>query len=193
MRMAKEAKRKHQIPIVLLTYFNPVYKMGLKNFLALASASGVDGLVIPDLPLEEANDYKKIAEAEGIDTIFLAAPSTTTGRLHKILEYSSGFLYTVALFGVTGARREIQDSTIKLIKEFHPHTKDKIPLAVGFGISTPEHVRDIVVAGADGVIVGSAFVKVIEQNEGTISRAAGKLRAITYNLKMATRHKPRRP
>lgn len=187
MRIAKEIRRKRQIPIVLLTYYNILHRMGLRNFLFSAKTCGVEGLVIPDLPFEEAAEYKKTAQSADVDTIFLATPSTTTGRLHEILEYTSGFLYMVALFGVTGARRKLQESTIELVERILPHTKSRIPLAAGFGISTPEHVKKVVAAGADGAIVGSAFVDVIEQNRENVSRATEKLRKMSRNFKMATR------
>ena len=100
----------------------------------------VDGVIVPDLPVEEAGDYKKAASKFGIDTIFLAAPSTSNERLAKIVECSSGFLYLVSHFGVTGAQAAIEDSTIQLVKRVLPFTSGKIPLAVGFGVSKPEHV-----------------------------------------------------
>ena len=186
MQIAKKIKKKHWVPIVLLTYYNIIYKSGLENFLESAKASGVDGIVIPDLPFEEADTYKKIADETEIDTIFLAAPSTRTERLQRILRYTSGFLYLVSLFGVTGARRRLPDSTVRLVKEFRSYTKDRIPLAAGFGISTPKQIRKIVAAGADGAIVGSAFVKVIEQNQRSLIKTTEKLRKITRSLKMAT-------
>ena len=186
MRMTKQIKKNHEVPVVLLTYYNLIYRLGQQNFLRLAKANGVDGLVIPDLPFEEADEYKKEAQKEAIDTIFLAAPSTPSERLDKILKYCSGFLYMVALFGVTGAREKLQDSTITLIKRLLPATRNKIPLAAGFGISTPEHVKRVVAAGAEGAIVGSAFVKVIEQNQRTIGDATKKLRKMTHTLKMPT-------
>ncbi len=187
MSIAKEIRKKHEIPIVLLTYYNPVHKMGLNKFLNMAKASGVEGLVVPDLPFEEANAYWNAAKENEIDTIFLAAPSTSNKRLESIVDHTSGFLYLVGVYGVTGARTQMQDSTINLVKRFLPKTTGKIPLAVGFGISTPEHVRKVVAAGADGAIVGSAFVKAIGQNQKTPNKAVEKLRRMTRSLKTATR------
>jgi tryptophan synthase alpha chain len=187
MSIAKEIRKRNEIPIVLLTYFNPVLKMGVDKFLSMAKASGVEGLVIPDLPFEEAEVYCKAAKQHQIDTIFLAAPSTPNKRLESIVDHTSGFLYLVGVFGVTGARTQIQHSTVSLVRQFLPSTKGKVPLAVGFGISTPEHVRKIVAAGADGAIVGSAFVKAIEQNQKSPDKAAEKLRRMTRSLKTATR------
>jgi tryptophan synthase alpha chain len=186
MKIVKKIKEKHRIPVVLLTYYNIIYKSGLENFLGFAKASEVDGIVIPDLPFEEADTYKRIADETRIDTIFLAAPSTTAERLQEILKCTSGFLYLVSLFGVTGARRRLPDSTVRLVKEFRSYIRDQIPLATGFGISTPEQIREIVAAGADGAIVGSAFVKVIEQNQGSLLKTTERLRKMTSRLKMAT-------
>lgn len=186
LEIVEKIKEKHRIPIVLLTYYNIIYRSGLENFLKLAERNGVDGIVIPDLPLEEADTYKRIADETEIDTIFLAAPSTTAERLRNILRYTSGFLYLVSLFGVTGVRRRLPDPTLRLVREFRSYVKDEIPLAAGFGISTPEQIRKIVAAGADGAIVGSAFVNVIEQNQESLIRTTEKLRKMTRRLKMAT-------
>ncbi|MEM3381642.1 MAG: tryptophan synthase subunit alpha [Candidatus Bathyarchaeia archaeon] len=183
IRMVGEIKNRHRKPIVLLTYFNIIYRMGLREFMEMASANRVDGLVVPDLPPEEAEEYKRSAEDEGIDTIFLAAPSTSNGRLLKILEYTTGFLYAVALFGVTGERERLQDSTINMVKRFLPYTKGRIPLAVGFGVSKPQHARTLAEAGADGIIVGSALVKIIEENMQAPDAAVERLRNATQNLK----------
>ena len=192
MKIAKKIKKKHAIPLIFLTYYNILYKSGLESFLGLAKKNGVDGIVVPDLPFEEADTYKKIAGEMAIDTVFLATPSTTRKRLQEILRYTSGFLYLVSLFGVTGARRNLPDSTVRLVREFSSYTKDEIPLAVGFGISIPEQIREIAAAGADGVIVGSAFVKVIEQNQGSIIKTTEKLRGMTKRLKMATHQNTRK-
>ena len=162
LEIAKEIRQSHDVPIVIMTYYNPVFRMGLEKFFGLAKECMVDGVIVPDLPVEEAGDYKKAASKFGIDTIFLAAPSTSNERLSRIVECSSGFLYLVSHFGVTGAQATIEDSTIQLVKRVLPFTSGKIPLAVGFGVSKPEHVKRIIMAGADGVIVGSAFINLIK-------------------------------
>lgn len=169
LSIAKQIKQKHNdVPIVIMTYFNPVFKIGLNPFFQTAKESQVDGFIIPDLPVEEADEYKKTAETYNIDTIFLAAPSTSNERLSKIVAACSGFLYLVSHFGVTGTKSNLEDSTIQLIKRVKPFTKGKVPLAVGFGISKPEHIRRIVAAGADATIVGSSFVKIIQENTKTM-------------------------
>ncbi len=173
-------------PLVILTYYNSVFRMGLGNFFSSARNCKVDGLVVPDLPVEEALDYKRVAEVHGIDTIFLAAPSTSPERLKKIIDYTSGFLYLVSVFGVTGARESVQALTIQTIRKFLPYTRDRIPLAVGFGISKPQHVKTIIENGADGAIVGSALVKIIEKNRGNADKMLRKIEEKARELKRAT-------
>ena len=146
----------------------------------------MDGVIIPDLPVEEAADYKKAAVKAGLDTIFLAAPSTSNERLSKIVECSSGFLYLVSRFGVTGAQTAVSDSTIELVKRVLPFTAGKVPLAVGFGVSKPEHVKRIIGAGADGVIVGSAFINIIQRHKDNMEIALKELQATAEALKAAT-------
>ena len=187
LEIAKEIKSKYDVPIVVMTYYNPVFRIGLDRFLGSAKDCMVDGIIVPDLPVEEASDYKKAANTYGIDTIFLAAPSTSNERLSKIVESTSGFLYLVSHFGVTGEKTTIEDSTVQLIKRVLPFAAGKIPLAVGFGISKPEHVQRIVEAGADGAIVGSAFVKIIQKHTQDISKMLEELEKTARKLKNATR------
>ena len=185
--IAGEIKRKRGVPVVILTYFNPVFRMGVENFFRLAKSFGVDGVVVPDLPVEEAEAYREAAETCGVDTIFLAAPSTSNERLGKIVACTSGFLYVVSHFGVTGAREALEDSTVQLIKRITPFTQGKIPLAVGFGVSKPEHTKRIIEAGADGVIVGSAFVNIIQKRQNDVDRMLEELEVAARKLKHATR------
>jgi len=186
LEITQEIKEKHSVPIAILTYYNPIFRMGLENFFKLAKNSNVDGVIVPDLPIEEAHEYKKVSEAHEIDTIFLAALYTSTERLKKIIDYTSGFLYLVSLFGVTGAREKVSDLTIQQIKKFLPYTRGRIPLAVGFGISKPEHVKAIIKSGADGAIVGSAFVNIIQKNQGKIPKMLEEIEQHAHKLKEAT-------
>jgi tryptophan synthase alpha chain len=185
--MAGEIKRKLGVPVVILTYFNPIFRMGVEKFFRLAKSFGVDGVVVPDLPVEEAGAYREAAGSFGVDTIFLAAPSTSNERLGKIVACTSGFLYVVSHFGVTGAREALEDSTVQLIKRITPFTEGTIPLAVGFGVSKPEHAKRIVDAGADGVIVGSAFVNIICKHKGDVGRMLEELEALARKLKGAAK------
>ena len=185
LKIAKQIKRQHpNVPIVVMTYFNPVFKIGLNHFCQTAKENQVDGFIIPDLPVEEAEEYRKIAETYNINTIFLSAPSTSNKRLTKIVAACSGFIYLVSHFGVTGTKSNVEDSTIQLIKQVKPFTAGKVPLAVGFGISKPEHIRRIIAAGADATIVGSSFVKIIQKNTKTMLK---DLRSAARGLKDAAR------
>ena len=188
LEIARNIRQAHDVPVVVMTYYNPVFRMGLKTFFSLAKECMVDGVIVPDLPVEEASEYKQAACACGVDTIFLAAPSTSTQRLPKIVNCTSGFLYLVSHFGVTGAKAAVEQSTIKLIKKVLPYTRGHVPLAVGFGVSKPEHVRCIIEAGADGVIVGSAFVNIVQRNQGTPREMLKELGEIARKLKAATRN-----
>ena len=162
-KIVEEVKESRKVPVVVLTYYNPIFRMGLENFFQSARACGVDGIVVPDLPIEEAREYRKVAQSYELDTVFLAAPSTSAERLRRIVNQASGFLYLVSVFGVTGAREEIQDLTVRFIKKTIPITRGRIPLAVGFGISKPAHVRTVIQSGAQAAIVGSGFVRIVER------------------------------
>lgn len=184
VEIAKEIKAKHDIPVVIMTYYNPVFKFGVERFLAAAKEAGVDGFIVPDLPVEEADEYRKAAKAAKLDTIFLASPATSKERLTKIVDTSSGFLYLVSRFGVTGAQSAIADTTVELVKKVQPFTAGKVPLAVGFGISKPEHVKSVINAGANAAIVGSAFINIIEKNNKDMLEELEKTAAA---LKSATK------
>lgn len=186
LETAKQIKDEHHIPIAIMTYYNPVFRMGLDVFFRSARNCGVDGVIVPDLPVDEAKDYKKTAETYGIDTIFLAAPSTSVKRLQRIVKFTSGFLYLVSTFGVTGERTTVQDSTIELIKKCKSYTAERIPLAVGFGISTEGHVETVIRSGADGAIVGSTFVNIVNRNQGNQKKMLKELEAKARALKAST-------
>lgn len=185
--VARNVHEKYDTPLVLMTYYNPVYRAGISKFLDLAHESGISGLIVPDLPVEESQEYKEACEATGVDTIFLASPSTDSTRLKRILSQTSGYLYLVSLYGVTGIRREITESALNLVTKYKGIVVDTVPFAAGFGISRPEHVKQIIRAGADGAIVGSAFVKIIEENPSSIKRAAVKLTNLAKAMKKAAR------
>jgi len=187
--IVNETKKKYDIPIALMTYYNIIYRMGVKKFLEEAKGHGVDGLIIPDLPIEEAIDYHDMAMRQGISTIFLATPLTSKKRLNAILGFSSGFLYLVSVLGITGTRESLAKDTAHTIKRLHNYTMNTIPLAVGFGISKPEHVKSVIASGAEGAIVGSAFVKTVEENLGNLSKLADSLTELTRKLKAGTLRK----
>jgi tryptophan synthase alpha chain len=184
---ARDIHERFDTPLVLMTYFNPIFRLGLSRFLNLARKSGISGVIVPDLPVEESQEYKTECVASDLDTIFLASPSTDPGRLKQILSQTSGYLYLISLYGVTGTRATVAESALRLIEQYSDFIAGSIPLAAGFGISKPEHVSQIIRAGADGAIVGSAFVKIIEDNTGNLPRAAEKLKNLARAMKQAAK------
>lgn len=159
MKTVAKIRTQTQIPIAFLTYYNLIFKYGVKQFVQDAIQSGVDGTVIADLPPEEASDLISAAREHDFATIFLVAPTSTPERVKLVSEACTGFIYCVSLTGVTGARDQISDMLTPTLKRIREHT-DK-PVAVGFGVSNPEQAREVA-SMADGVIVGSAIVNVIE-------------------------------
>jgi tryptophan synthase alpha chain len=151
-----------EIPKVFMGYYNMVYARGLDKFADDCISSGISGMIVPDLPPEEAGPLKEACRERGVDLIFLAAPNTPAKRLKLIQEQTSGFLYLVARTGVTGARSDIIDDTRRLIERV---PRSDMPKAVGFGISTPDQAAEVIRAGADAAIVGSVCVDLIARGE----------------------------
>ncbi|MEH2163820.1 MAG: tryptophan synthase subunit alpha [Nostoc sp.] len=152
-------------PIILFTYYNPILHRGIKTFLAQIAAAGARGLVVPDLPLEEAEELIQTAASFGIEVILLVAPTSSKDRILAIARQSQGFIYLVSVTGVTGIRAQIQHRVKDLITDLRSVT-DK-PIGVGFGISGPEQAHQVMEWGADAVIVGSAFVKRLAEGSPT--------------------------
>lgn len=158
-----EVRPRVKIPLVLFTYFNPVLRYGVEKFSRDAAAAGVDGVLVLDLPPEECRSYRRAVRGAGIDTIFLVAPTSTDDRIQSLVKVSSGFIYCLSRMGVTGdseAAIEVVRSLTSRVRSF-----TDLPLAVGFGISTPEQAV-AVAAYADAVVVGSAIVRTIKKNIG---------------------------
>jgi tryptophan synthase alpha chain len=165
--------REHsRIPIVLMTYYNPILAYGIQTFCGEAARAGVDGLIIPDLPPEESEELTVACREQHIANIFLVAPTSTTTRIELANRSTTGFVYCVSLTGVTGARGQMAEGVDEFMATVRKHT-DR-PLAIGFGISTPEHAREAAKL-ADGIIVGSAIINVMEQcdNESEMIREVG--------------------
>lgn len=163
LAMVKSARTQTSIPIVLMGYFNPVFRYGAARFLVDAAASGVDGVLLVDLPPEEAKDFKKLAVAADLDVISLLTPTSDLQRIEKVTGIGSGFIYYVSVTGVTGARAAVSETISGKVAEIRK--RSSIPVAVGFGISNPAQAAQV--AGfADGVVVGSAIVKLFEQFTG---------------------------
>jgi len=158
--LARRLRARTEVPLVLFSYFNPLLQMGLEKFAKAAHAAGIDGVLVTDLTPEESADYREIIRAHALDTIFLGAPTSTDARLAAIAECSSGFLYLISRTGVTGTRESLPEELPALVRRARRVTK--LPIAVGFGISLPEHVS--VLGGiADAAVVGSALVAEVEQ------------------------------
>ena len=176
--IAAEIRKQSEIPLLLFTYMNPVLRYGLEPLAKAAVASGIDGCLLTDLSVEEAEPYIHVMRRAGLDTVFLAAPTSSRRRLELVAKYSTGFVYLVSRTGVTGERASVSDSAAPLVLAMRGVTE--LPLAVGFGISTADHVRAIG-AIADGVVVGSAFERVIEQN-ATSPQLPAKIEALAREL-----------
>ena len=158
----KELRRFTDIPIGFLSYYNLIYQRGIKKFYSDAKQAGINSILIADMPIEESNDVIKEAKSNNMDTVFMVSPVTSNSRIKKIAKNTTGFIYVVSRLGVTGARNDLKNSTLSLIKRIRQFANR--PLCVGFGISSPIHVKNVIKAGADGAIVGSAIVDLIAKN-----------------------------
>lgn len=161
LELVRRLRKVTEVPIALMSYYNPIFHYGDEKFVADAKAAGVDGLIIPDLPVTEADDLRRAASKHDVAVVFFLAPTTTKARMAGIVKAASGFVYFVSVAGVTGARAAVPADLARKVKLARSMTK--VPVCVGFGVSTPQQVKDIATF-ADGVIVGSAIVKEIERN-----------------------------
>lgn len=163
LAMVKSVRHHSQVPLLLMGYYNPIFVYGPEKFLADAAAAGVDGVLLVDLPPEEASAFKSMADRNGVNVIFLLTPTSDKARLDKVARFGSGFIYYVSVTGVTGARQSVASSVIDAVGEIK--SKVRLPLAVGFGIADPEQAGRVARV-ADGVVVGSAIVKLFETHSG---------------------------
>ncbi|HTU41849.1 MAG TPA: tryptophan synthase subunit alpha [Candidatus Aquilonibacter sp.] len=157
--------------LIVFSYLNPILRLGVEKFCKVARHAGVDGVLLTDLPVEEAGDYLRAMQAEDLAPIFLAAPTSPDARLERIAEASRGFVYAVSRTGVTGARQELTEDARSLVRRLRRLTK--LPIAVGFGISTAEQFAEVG-EFADAVVVGSAIVEMIERNRGCEAEAVSQ-------------------
>lgn len=171
--LVKDLRQNTQIPVVLMTYYNPVFKYGEEHFVRDAKDAGVDGVIIPDLPPDEAGSLIRFSRKTFLDTIFLLAPTSTPERIEKVAKASRGFIYYVSVTGITGSRLLLDGSIETLVSEIRAYT-DK-PIAVGFGVSTPEEASAVSKV-SDGVIVGSAIVKRLHESPDDLKRYIISLR-----------------
>lgn len=180
--MLKEVVPQLASPVALFTYYNPILKRGVEKFMSIVNDAGVHGLVVPDVPLEETEILRKEALKYKIELVLLTTPTTPTSRMKAIVEASEGFVYLVSSIGVTGARGSVSARVENLLRDIKEATTK--PVAVGFGISKPEHVKQIAGWGADGVIVGSAMVKVLGEAKSP-EEGLKELENLTRSLKSA--------
>jgi len=174
-------REKTDIPTVLMTYFNPVNHYGAERFAREAANCGADGVILTDLPFEEDDEWKKAADSSGLATISLLAPTSTQERMAMGAKHASGFIYCVSRTGVTGARTDGPDELADLIGRIRTHTS--LPVVVGFGISSPEHVRQVT-KYADGAVIGSAIVNIIAES-GSPDQAVRNAGEFVRTLKSA--------
>jgi len=177
------------VPVVILTYYNPILAMGIEKFMRNASDNGVNGIVVPDLPLEEGDRFRELALKHNIDSIYLAAPNTSAKRLVSIVDKSKGFLYLVSLYGVTGPRDALSSQALETVKRVKSLASGRIPVSAGFGISQPEHISSLLRAGADGAIVGSALVRTVAEHLNDPEEAPNHLKKTITALKQASKQR----
>jgi tryptophan synthase alpha chain len=189
--VSKIRKKFSELPIVAITYYNILYKRGLNSFLKRSMESGIDGFVIPDIPIEHCNEYVSEASKLGLVTPFLASPNTSESRLRSIASMSSGFLYVISVYGTTGMRKSFEKYTfdnirnVKRIINSTNVTTTTIPIIVGFGINTPEHAKLLLDSGVDGIIVASKLIDKIKESRNNEARMLQQIKAIVSSMKKA--------
>jgi tryptophan synthase alpha chain len=181
--IVRELRKDTRVPIVFLTYYNTVYHLGIDQFYREAHEAGVDGILIADMPVEESDEVYEAAIRHAIDPILLITQTTSDDRIKKIAARSQGYLYLVAVLGVTGVRENVSSGAIELLQRVRKHSD--LPLALGFGISTTDHAKTCAAAGADGVIVGSAIVDIIGKNLGNPELMETELKEYVLQMKSA--------
>ncbi|MEM0120401.1 MAG: tryptophan synthase subunit alpha [Thermoprotei archaeon] len=183
LSMAEALSRRGK-PIYIMSYLNPILRLGYHSFAKQASQSGVSGVIIPDLPVDLSGEWVRVAWGNGLGTIFLATPATPPGRLKKIAQNSTDFVYLVSVYGVTGVREGLPEYTYTFIRESKRVVNR--PIALGFGVSNPHTVTLALKAGADGVIVGSALISVLMRDNSSWNESLESLKEAVRALKQAT-------
>ena len=179
LEIAGQLSQKVNIPLVFMTYYNPLFSFGLEEFCSACNKSGIDGLIIPDLPPEEGSELEAITQRQGLDLIYLLAPTSNEGRIRPIAERSRGFIYLVSVTGVTGARDTLPEDLEAFVTRVRQAASQ--PLCVGFGISTPEQAGQVARI-ADGVIVGSRLIQLMEAEEDSIPAVSDFIKGLRHAL-----------
>ncbi|MHC4149114.1 MAG: tryptophan synthase subunit alpha [Planctomycetota bacterium] len=183
LELIRAIKGYKDIPIGLLMYYNLVYQYGTEKFFRDFHAAGVNSVLIADLSINDADEIVEPAKSVGLDTVFMVTPNTDARRMKLIASKTTGFIYTVSVFGVTGSRDRLSDMVEDLVQKLKGLTS--VPVCVGFGISRPEHAAAVASAGADGVIIGSKIVQLIENNLGDREKMLGEVSAFLAEVKAA--------
>ncbi len=179
LEVAEQLRQKVSIPLVFMTYFNPVFSYGLSKFISACTSSGVSGLIIPDLPPEEGSELETITQKQHLDLIYLLAPTSTDERIRLVAERSRGFIYLVSVTGVTGARKKLPEDLASFVGRVREIAHQ--PLCVGFGISTPEQAKRVALI-ADGVIVGSRIIQLMEAEDNFVSPVSSFIKGLRQAL-----------
>ncbi|HEY6971906.1 MAG TPA: tryptophan synthase subunit alpha [Candidatus Angelobacter sp.] len=172
LQLARDIRRKSEAGLIIFSYLNPVLRMGLKNFCQAAADSGVDGVLLIDMTLEESAEYRQCMKSHNLAAIFLAAPTSTDERLKKIVQACSGFVYAVSRTGITGTQKQLAVDARTLVNRIRKYTN--LPVAVGFGISSAQQFAEVG-EFADAAVIGSAIVQAIEQNPGRAAQTVAEL------------------
>jgi tryptophan synthase alpha chain len=162
LQLVRSIRKQHpSLPLIAMTYSNIIVRAGMEKFMAQSKQCGLDGFILPDMPVEEGETYSLTASKLDLATVFLVSPNTPRARLRKLVASTSGFLYVVSVYGITGARNSFQEYTLNTIRAVKQVAGAKVPVAVGFGISRPAQAKSMIAAGAEAVIVGSAIINKI--------------------------------
>jgi tryptophan synthase alpha chain len=184
LQLVRSVRKQYpNLPLLAMTYSNILVRAGIENFLSESKQCGLDGFVLPDMPVDEADAYSLMASKLNLATVFLVSPNTPEARLRKIVARTTGFLYVVSVYGITGARSSFQKYTLNTIRAVKQVAGAKVPVAVGFGISTPVHAKSMIAAGAEAVIIGSAIIDKI--SEGSGKKMLHDLQNFTRSMKKA--------
>lgn len=173
LELIRRFKDQRDVPVGLLMYYNLIIHYGTERFFRDAAKAGVNSVLIADLPIDDAGEVLGFIRSNGLDTVFMVSPNTSLQRREKIVKLCTGFIYTVAVLGVTGARAELGELVVPLVESLKSQTD--VPVCVGFGVSRPEHASELVYGGADGVIVGSAVVDIVANNLSEPERCKAEL------------------